>query len=113
VSFGIYSRIKIFDSMKIDMQKIARLVASVNELVKMNLMQAFTDTPNVYVIKSILQLKDKKYMHNWCQNVLSVWKLSNAEKALTLGEDVELVVYDKETGDMLCRYSKVNGLKFS
>lgn len=97
-----------------EIQKIGRLVASVNELVRMHLLQDFTAVPNVYVVKQILQIKDKAYMHNWCKNVLAVWKLSNAEKALSLDEDsTELVVYDKDTGDFICRYSKKNGVFFS
>lgn len=100
--------------MKKDIQKIGRLVASVNELVRMNLMQEFSDVPIVYVTKQILQLKDKAYMLNWCKNILAVWKLSNAEKALHMDDDtMELVVFDKESRDLICSYSKNKGVKYS
>lgn len=97
-----------------DIQKIGRLVVSVNELVRLNLMQEFSDIPIVYVTKQILQLKDKAYMLNWCINILAVWKLSNAEKASQMDDDtMELVVFDKESGDLICTYSKNKGVKYS
>ena len=97
-----------------DIQKIGRLVASVNELVRLQLMKPFTEVPSIYVTKQILQLKDKSYMINWCKNILAVWKLSNAEKALEMENDkIELVVFDKESGDLICRYSKIEGVKYS
>lgn len=104
-----------------DINRIGSVIASVNELVKLGLLQKFTEEPIVYVYPSCLQLTDKKYMSNWCQNILRVWSLNYASKILELtgeldpGEtlNIELVVFSRENGDFLCRYSELYGLSFS
>ncbi len=103
-----------------DINRIGGVVASVNELVKLNLLQAFTDEPFIYVFPSCIQVKDKKYMANWCQNILRVWSLTYAPKLLQMegnlkeGErlNIELVVFSKESGDFICRYSENDGLSY-
>lgn len=90
-------------------ERILKLIKSVNELVAMHLMQELTEEPLVYVVPQILQLKDKKYMTNWCQNILRVWALTYKVKDVNA---VVLSVFDKEMGDLLCRYSEVDGLSF-
>lgn len=90
-----------------EIQNIGKLVSSVNELVRMGLMQPFTSEPIIYVVKQSLQLKEKKYMTNWCRNILTVWKLSNAEKVLDMereGKNIELIIFDKNSGELICRY---------
>lgn len=93
-------------------QQVTKLVSAVNELVKMNLMQELTEQPYVYVVSDILKMKDVKYMKNWCQNVLRVWALTYRSKVKDVNS-VVLSVFDKESGELLCRYSERNGLIFS
>lgn len=97
-------------ALKDDIQRLENLAKSVNDLVRKNLMQELTVQPDVYVVSDILQLKDRKYMKNWCQNILRVWAIiyrpDNAN-------DVELTVFDKGTGILICRYSENNGLVYS
>lgn len=96
-----------------DIQRIGKLVASINELVNMGLLQKFTSTPNVYVVPSILQIHDKKYMKNCCSNFLKVWAISNAAFCQDLEiKDVEIVLFNKENGEFICRYSENKGLIF-
>lgn len=103
-----------------DINRIGGVIASVNELIKLNLLQAFTDEPIFYVYPSCIQIKDAKYMRNWCQNILRVWSLTYAEKLeimsgkLKPGEqlNIELLLYSRENGDSLCRYSELNGLSY-
>lgn len=103
-----------------DINRIGKVIASVNELVKLNLLQKFTDEPIIYVYPSCIQVRDKKYMKNWCQNILRVWSLTFAPKILEMegnlkvGErlNLELVVFSKENGDFICRYCEKNGLSY-
>lgn len=97
-----------------DIQRIGKVNAAINNMVSVGLMQAMDDKPNVYVIRAILQLRDKRYMRNWCRNILRVWCLSNAGKLVDKDvNEVELVVFDKETGDLICRFSENRDLLFS
>lgn len=97
-----------------DIRRIGKLTVGINNLVGMGLLQALTDEPNVYVIPVILQLKDKKYMENWCRNILRVWCLSNVAKLNDKEVDeIEIVVFNKENGDLICRFSEKGGLYFS
>lgn len=96
-------------ALKDDIKRLENLVKSVNELVRMNLMQDLTVNPNVYVVSEILKLKDEKYMKNWCQNILRVWAMIYKPRDIA---DVELVVFDKESGNLICKYSEINGLYY-
>lgn len=96
-------------ALKNDIHKLQAIVSAVNDLVRKNIMQEFTDIPHVYVIRSILQLQDSKYMKNWCQNILRVWVLTFKTESI---DSVELVVFDKDNGDLICRFSEKNGLSF-
>ena len=87
-----------------DVKRIAAKVESVHALQRMQLMQDFTPEPNVYVHRQCLQLQDKRYMKNWCDNVRMVWAISFPQSVKTEVKDIELTVFDKETGDLLCRY---------
>lgn len=97
-----------------DIHRIGKVTAGINDLISLGLLQELDDKPNIYVMPVILKLKDKKYMENWCRNVLRVWCLSNAGELV--GKDVneiELAVFDKENGDLLCRFSEKGGLLIS
>lgn len=104
-----------------DIHRIGKLIASVNELVKMGLLQKFTDEPIVYVHPACLQTKDKKYMTNWCRNVLRIWQINYAAKILEMESNlepgeilkIELSVFSQENTDYICRYSEVDGLSYS
>lgn len=87
-----------------DVKRIGAKVESVHLLQRLKLLQDFTPEPHVYVFPQILQLHDKKYMKNWCENVRMVWVISFPQSVKMDMKDVELVVFDKESGDLICRY---------
>jgi len=91
-----------------DVARLAGVLKSVNDLIALGIMQELTDKPNIYVFKNILLGKDKKYMKNWCENILTVW--AHTFKS-TNASFVELNVFDKESGDFICSYSVKDGLK--
>jgi len=90
-----------------EFKRIGAKVESVHQLQRLKLLQDFTPEPNVYVYPQILQLQDKQYMKNWCENVRMVWAITFPQSVQTDINDIELRVFDKETGDLLCRY--ING----
>jgi len=107
--------------LKEDISRIGKLISSVNELVRMGLLQEFTNEPIIYVHPACLQTMDKKYMTNWCRNILRVWSLNYAAKKMEMesslepGETltIELSVYSRENADFICRYSEKRGLIYS
>lgn len=92
-----------------DVDRLKSVVKAVNDLVAMNLMQPLTSSPIVYVHRVVVKENDRKYLRNWCQNVMRVWVLTYSPQDLS---GVELAVFDKESGDMICRYSESKGLMF-
>ena len=87
-----------------DVKRIAAKVESVRVLQRMGLLQEFTADPCVYVYTQCLQLQDKRYMRSWCENVRMVWAISFPQSVKTDIKDIELAVFNKETGDLICRY---------
>ncbi|MGJ1295520.1 hypothetical protein ACR777_15040 [Sphingobacterium spiritivorum] len=86
-------------------------IKAVNDLVALGLMQEFTPDSNVYIFKELLEKKDRSYVLNWCKNVLNVWILTYMPGKENT-DHVELKIFDKDTGDFLCRYSKKTGIHF-
>jgi|SRR5690606_2267761 len=87
-----------------DFKSIGAKVKSVRTLQRLHLLQEFTAEPIVYVYRQVLQLQDKRYMKNWCENIRAVWALSFPHVLKGDVKDLELTVFDKETGDLICRY---------
>lgn len=98
--------------LKSNISKIGSVVASVNELVKLNILQKLTDVPFFYIEPAVLKLRDKKYMVSFCKNLIIVWKLTYAAKSAEM-EHIELTLFSKSDGDFLCRYSEIKGLEYS
>ncbi len=99
--------------MKFEKKAIERVAAkyqAVNDLIALGVLQELTDKPNIYLFRAFLQGKDKIYLKNFCTNLLLVWagtfKPSNWKK-------VELCVWDKESGELICKYGEDIGLVFS
>lgn len=84
----------------------AAIFREVNNLITLGLMQPLTEIPHIYVFKEVIKLKDKKYVTSWCQNVFRVWALTYK----TFSPNLELAVFDKESGELICRYSDSLGL---
>lgn len=84
-------------------------VSSVNDLVALGLMEEMNGNAAIVRIEPILfQKRDKRYIKNWCQNVLRVWCLTYNPK----GKDIKyliLTVRDK-MNNLLCEYSDDKGL---
>lgn len=87
-----------------DVKRIGAKVESVHQLQRLGLLQDFTPEPTIYVYPQVLQLQDNKYMKNWCENVRMVWAISFPQSVKTDIKDIELAVFNKETGDLICRY---------
>lgn len=92
-----------------DVARLAGILKAVNDLIALGIMQEMSDIPNIYVFKNILLGKDMKYMTNWCENILKVW--GHTFKPTNVSY-VELNVFDKESGELICSYSVKGGLKF-
>jgi len=89
---------------------VAAKYKAVNDLIALGILSELTAEPNIYLYRAFLNGKDKTYLKNFCKNILTVWavtfKPSNWRK-------VELCVWDKESGDLICKYGEDIGLVFS
>lgn len=97
---------------KQDMKVIAAKMKAVNDLIALGVMSPFVETPVVYVFPQALKVDDRKYMTHWCQNILRVWALHYPQNIVGAVADLELVVYNKENGDLICRYSDRKDIVF-
>lgn len=84
--------------------KIGKKVEAVKAMQKIGLLQDFTSEPIIFIYPQALQLKDKKWMRNFCNNVLEVWVMHYPLEDGKEMVDVEFTVYSKETGDFICRF---------
>lgn len=92
-----------------EIQRLNGIVKSVNDLVRMKVMQALTREPVVYVLSDVINYKDESYKKNWCQNVMRVWALTFRVQNIN---SVEFSVFDKESGSLICKYSEKKGVYY-
>lgn len=95
---------------KKELEKVSAKYKAVNDLIALGILQEFTDVPNVYIFKEFLNGKGKAYLTNFCKNILLVWALTFKP---TNRRKVELSIWDKESGELICKYGEEIGLVFS
>lgn len=98
---------------KQDYRAISAKVKAGKDLIQIGLMSPMENVPVIYIFPQALKIDDKKYMIAWCQNILRVWALHYPHNIVGAIRDLELIVYNKENGDLICRYSDSKGFFLS
>ena len=84
---------------------LVQKVVAVKRLQEMGLISAFTNQPVVMVYPQILKLNDKNFMTNWCRNIREVWIVQHHLAEDQSEDQLEIKVYDKVSGELICRFS--------
>ena len=84
---------------------LVQKVVAVKRLQEMGLISLFTNKPEVVVYPQILRINDAEFMKNWCMNIRDVWIAHNPLADDREVEQLELKVYNKISGDLICRFN--------